>query len=394
MDAIECLGMQENVPVTCFRHGLYGEDCVGKKILMLGNSHLVIFGFRGELIERLVRDGYEVIVAFPNGPFGEGEKTSKDYNCKFVEIPINRRGKNPIQELLLLRKYYKVINDILPDVVLSYTVKCDTYGGIVCSHLGIPFIPNITGLGKGLAEGGLTRTITTELYKRAVKNAECVFFQNEQDKKFFELSKINFSHSVILPGSGVNLEKFIPLPYPLGERIIFTYIARVMKAKGIDQFLDAAKVIKDEFPNTQFHICGYCEEDYRSIINEAVDKGIVVYHGLVKNIVEIEQMSSCIVLPSFHPEGVSNVLLEAAASARPVITTDRPGCRDAVDDGISGFSIKERSSEDLIDKIRKFIALPIDKRIQMGLAGRKKMEREFDRQIVVDAYLREIEKAI
>lgn len=380
--------------MTCFLHGLYGENYVGKKILMLGNSHLVIFGFRGELIKRLIRDGYEVIVAFPNGPFGEGEITSKGYGCKFVEIPINRRGKNPVQEALLLRKYYKVIKDILPDVVLSYTVKCDTYGGIVCNHLGIPFIPNITGLGKGLAEGGLTGIITTELYKRAVKNAKCVFFQNEQDKKFFELSEIKFGYSVILPGSGVNLEKFIPLPYPSGEGIVFTYIARVMKAKGIDQFLEAAKVIKAELPNTQFHICGYCEEDYKNIINEAVDKGIVVYHGMVKNIVEIEQMSSCIVLPSFHPEGVSNVLLEAAASARPVITTDRPGCRDAVDDGISGFLIKERSSEDLIDKIRKFIALSIEKRIQMGLAGRQKMEREFDRQIVVDAYLREIEKVI
>lgn len=365
-------------------------SCKPKKILMLGNSHLVIFGFRGELIDRLLKDGYDVTVSFPNGPFGEGEKTSEEYGCKFVEIPINRRGKNPIQELGLLRKYYKIIKEVSPDIVLSYTVKCDTYGGIVCNRLGIPFIPNITGLGKGLAEGGLTRVITTELYKRAIKNASCVFFQNEQDKKFFETNGIKFNRSQILPGSGVNLEKFKPLPYPEKEKIIFTYIARVMKAKGIDQFLDAAKAIKEEYPQTEFHICGYCEEDYKSIIDEAVSQETVIYHGLVSNIEDYELISSCIVLPSFHPEGVSNVLLEAAASARPIITTDRPGCRDAVDDGISGFLIKERSSEDLIEKIKKFLSLTVEQRVQMGMAGRQKMEKEFDRQIVVDAYLEEI----
>lgn len=365
-----------------------------KKILMIGNSHLVIFGFRGELISRLIKEGYEIIVSFPNGPFGEGEKTSEEYGCKFVEIPINRRGKNPVQELALLKKYKKIIKETSPDIVLAYTVKCDIYGGVICNHLNIPFIPNITGLGKGLADGGLTRIITTELYKKAIKNAKCVFFQNEQDKKFFELNSIKCGRSKILPGSGVNLERFKPLPYPTGEKIIFTYIARVMKAKGIDQFLDAAKVIKSKYPNTEFHICGYCEEDYKDIIDKATSDGMAVYHGLVNNIEAYEKMSSCIVLPSFHPEGVSNVLLEAAASARPIITTNKPGCRDAVDDGISGFLVKERSSADLIDKMKKFISLPIKKREEMGLAGRQKMEREFDRQIVVNAYMQEIENAL
>lgn len=371
-----------------------GKMVVKKRVLLLGNSHLVIFGFRGELIEKLIKEGYEVIVSFPNGPFGEGEKTSKKYGCKFIEIPMNRRGKNPLQEFSLLRKYNKIIKEISPDVVLSYTVKCDVYGGIACDRLGIPFIPNITGLGKGLAEGGITKSITVGLYRRAVKKAKCVFFQNGNDKKFFDLSGIKYERSIILPGSGVNLERFKPLPYPTGDRVVFTYIARVMKAKGIDQFLDAAKAIKKIYPNTEFHICGYCEEDYKDIIDKASSEGIVVYHGLVKDIENYERMSSCIILPSFHPEGVSNVLLEAAASARPIITTDRPGCRDAVDNGSSGFLIKERNSEDLIDKIRQFLALSVGQRAQMGLAGRQKMEKEFDRQIVVDAYMREIEKIL
>lgn len=216
------------------------------------------------------------------------------------------------------------------------------------------------------------------------------FFQNEHDRQFFIDKKIKFKNGIILPGSGVNLEKFRPLPYPNKEKIIFTYMARVMKAKGIDQFLDAARTIRSENPNVEFHVCGHCEENYETIIKEAEANGTIVYHGLVRDIIPFETMSSCVVLPSFHPEGVSNVLLEAAASARPIITTDRPGCREAVDDGISGFLVKERSSEDLIKKMKSFISLSNSEREQMGLAGREKMVREYDRQIVVEAYLKEL----
>ena len=362
------------------------------KILLLGNSHLVVFGFRGELIQQLIEDGYEVLVSFPNGPFGKGEKTSSEYGCKFVEIPINRRGKNPFQELALLNHYRKLIKQIAPDIVLAYTVKCDTYGGIACRQLGIPFIPNITGLGKGLAEGGLTAKITTLLYKLSSKKAQCIFFQNNQDKEFFVNHGIKYERDRMLPGSGVNLTKFRPLPYPQGDKIIFTYIARVMKAKGIDHFLDAARTIKKDYPNTEFHICGFCEEDYKETIEQEEQNGTVVYHGLVSDVTPYEEISSCIVLPSFHPEGVSNVLLEAAACARPIITTDRVGCRDAVDNEISGLLVKEKSSEDLIDKIKQFLSMTAEQREAMGLAGRVKMERQYDRQIVVDAYMKEIKR--
>lgn len=365
-----------------------------KKILMLGNSHLVIFGFRGELIERLIKEGYAVTVAFPNGPFGEGEKTSQEYGCEFIEIPMNRRGKNPIQEIFLLRQYKKLIKKVKPDIVLAYTVKCDVYGGIACRQLNIPFIPNITGLGKGLDEGGITQKVTMMMYKLALKNAECVFFQNSQDRQFFIDNKIAFSRDRVLPGSGVNLDKYKPLPYPQSDNVVFTYIARVMKAKGIEQFLEAARTIKKESPNVEFHICGYCEEDYKTIIEQEEKNGIVVYHGLVKNVIDYERISHCIVLPTFHPEGISNVLLEAAACARPIITTNRAGCRETVDNGVTGYLIRERDSKDLINKMQQFLKLSTEEKRTMGIAGRKKIEAEFDRQIVVNAYLSEIRKVI
>lgn len=362
-----------------------------KKILVLGNSYLVVFGFRGELIERLIQDGYEVIVSFPNGVFGQGEETSKQYGCKFIETPINRRATIPTEDLKLLLRYVKIIKSEKPDIVLAYTVKCDTYGGIACGLTKTPFIPNITGIGKAMAEGGSLEKVAIMLYKLALKNAHVVFFQNEQDKEYFGEKGIDFKRSSILPGSGVNLQKFQPLEYPTTDPVIFTYVARVMKAKGIEQFLDAARYIKKKHQNTEFHICGYCEEDYKDIIEAEQKMGIVIYHGLVNSIIDYEKISHCVVLPTFHPEGVSNVLLEAAACARPIITTNRAGCREVVEPGVTGFLVRERDSQDLIEKMERLLSMPIEARKEMGLKGRAKMEKEFDRQMVVEAYRREID---
>lgn len=362
-----------------------------KKLLILGNSHLVVFKFRGELISTLVEQGYDVWVCFPNGPFGEGKQTAKVYGCHFIENKMERRGTNPVKDLGIIKDYYNIIKRVVPDAVLTYTVKPDVYGGIVCAITKTPFIPNITGLGKGLDEKGIVQKLTIELYKKAVKKAKCVFFQNDNDRKFFDLNHIVYPKGVTLPGSGVNLEKFVPLPYPGKEEPIrFIYVARVMKAKGIEQFFEAAHEIKKRDPNVEFHICGYCEEDYKMTIKEKTLVGEVIYHGLVDDVKLYEEKCHCVVLPSFHPEGVSNVLLEGAACARPLITTDHAGCKETVTDGITGYIVKQRDSKDLIDKMLRFINLSYEEKVQMGMAGRKKVEQEFDRKIVVDAYMKEI----
>ena len=360
---------------------------MGKRVLILGNSGLVVFGMRGELIQRLVKDGHDVVVSFPNGILGEGEQLAKEYGCRHFEIFIDRRGTNIIRDLALLRNYRKLIKQLKPDVVLSYTVKCTTYGGMACRFTKTPHIANITGLGKGLAEGGLRQKLLVKLYKLGVKAAECVFFQNQQDRRFFEERRIKHRKNDVLPGSGVNLEKYVPIAYPSDDQIVFTYIARVMKTKGIDEFLAAARMLKSEYPNVEFHVCGFYEDDYKDIIERAEKEGTVQYHGQVNDVRPFEAMSHCIVLPSYHPEGVSNVLLEAAACARPIITTNRPGCAEVVDDGINGYLIREKDPQDLLEKMRKFMSLPREEREKMGMNGRRKVEREFDRQIVVQKYL-------
>lgn len=365
---------------------------MGKRVLILGNSGLVVFGMRGELIQRLIKEDYDVVVSFPNGILGEGEQLAKEYGCRHIETLIDRRGTNVFRDAALLRSYVKLIKKVKPDVVLTYTVKCSIYGGMACRISKVPYIVNITGLGKGLAEGGLRQKLLVLLYKLGVRSAECVFFQNHQDRRFFIQRRIKYRRDDILPGSGVNLEKYVPIDYPADEKIVFTYIARVMKTKGIDEFLSAAKAVKQERSNVEFHVCGFYEDDYKDIIEAAEQEGIVQYHGQVKDVRPFEQISHCIVLPTYHPEGVSNVLLEAAACARPIITTNRPGCADVVDDGVNGYLIREKDSQDLLQKMKLFMKLPWEARRDMGLAGRKKVEREFDRQIVVRKYLEEIQK--
>ena len=355
--------------------------------MILGNSGLVVFGMRGELIQRLVADGYDVVVSYPNGELGNGTIQSAEYGCTYVETKIDRRGTNILRDAALLSSYIRLIKDMKPDVVLTYTVKCSIYGGMACRLLRVPYIINITGLGKGLAEGGLRQKVLVTLYKIAVRSADCVFFQNPHDRQFFVEQGIRCPKSDLLPGSGVNLQKYEPMPYPSDEKIIFTYVARVMKTKGIDEFLAAAEAVKADCPDVEFHVCGYYEDDYKEIIEDTQSRGLIQYHGLVKDVRPYEEVSQCIVLPSYHPEGVSNVLLEAAACARPIITTDRPGCADVVDDGVNGYVIKAKDSQDLTNKMRQFMALSWEARRDMGLAGRAKVEREFDRQIVVRKYM-------
>ena len=195
----------------------------------------------------------------------------------------------------------------------------------------------------------------------------------------------------MLPGSGVNLNRFSYKDYPHNDVIKFAFISRIMKEKGIDQYLEAAKSIKEMYSNVEFHICGFCESEYEGKLNDYNDKGIVIYHGMIRNVADFMAQMNCIIHPTFYPEGISNVLLEACATGRPIITTNRSGCREVVDDGVNGFMIPQKNTEILIKSIDKFLHLKQEEMAQMGLNARKKVEKEFDRNIVVDAYMKEID---
>lgn len=354
-----------------------------KKILILANSDSAIFKFRSELIEALSND-YHIGIGIP---FGQYMEEIKNDRYEFFDIPINRHGLNPFEDYKLIRRYKKLIKDFKPDVMLLYTIKPNLYGSIAAMRYHVPCICNITGLGSALEKKGLLQKFLILMYRYAMQEEHTIFFQNSHGKDFFVENNIGEEcQYYVLPGSGVNLERFKMLPYPKDDVVRFFFIARVIKEKGIDEFLYVAKRFHDEKKNAEFHICGACEEAYEDILQEADRKGIIKYHGLVKDMRAMYEMASCVVLPSYYPEGQSNVLLEGAASGRPLVTTDHPGCREAVDDLRTGFLVRKKDKEDLYAKMNSIYEMPREVREAMGRNGRKRMEEMFDRNIVIKAY--------
>ena len=356
------------------------------KILILANNDVGLYKFRKEIIEELLKK-HEVYVSLP---YGELIPKLEDLGCKFISTPISRRGTNPLTDLKLFMRYNKIIKNIKPDVVLSYTIKPNVYGGLACRMNNIPYIANITGLGTAVENGGILQSITLLLYKLSLKKAKCVFFQNKENEEFLK-KRIAFGNHRLIPGSGVNLEHYSLIEYPSDEVIHFLFIARIMKEKGIDQYLEAAEYIKKKYSKTEFHILGFCEDAYEDKLKEMDDKNIIQYHGMQSDVRKFQEFSNCTIHPSYYPEGMSNVLLESAACGRPVISTNRAGCREIIEDGVNGYLIEQQNSQDLIEKIEKFLSLDFIAKKQMGIASREKVQREFDRKIVIKAYLEEID---
>jgi galacturonosyltransferase len=367
----------------------------GLKVLVLANDTTYAFNLRDELLERLVSDGNEVIVA--SQPLLYQDEL-KGMGCRLIDIETNRHGKNPLSDLGLLSKFKKLLKAEKPDMVLTYNIKPNVYGGMACKSLKIRYIPNITGLGTAVEYPGMMQKLTTRLYKSGVAGASCIMFQNDENQAFFAEHKMlkQGVRTRLLPGSGVNLNKHKAMPYPENsDTINFLFIARVLKEKGIDLYLNSAKRIYEKHKNVVFHICGLCDdESYLGLLDEAEKSGYIKYHGQQKDMIPFFEMAHCIVHPSYYPEGMSNVLLEAAAHCRPIIATDRSGCRETVDDRKSGFIVPIKDEEALVNALEAFLAMPYDQKRDMGLAGRAKIEKEFDRQFVVGAYLEEIERAV
>lgn len=357
-----------------------------KKVLILVNHNVVIYNFRRELVERLVQDGFEVYLSCP-----QGDRIAElvSMGCHFIEANFERHGTNPLRELQLVRYYKMIMKEIKPDVVLSYTIKPNIYGGMAAASLNIPYLANITGLGTAVEHDGILQKITKLLYIYAFRKVDTVFVQNEENKQFFIDNKIAADKLYLLPGSGVNLKQFSVLDYPQ-DSIEFAFISRIMKEKGIDHYLEMAEIIREKYPETKFHICGFCEEAYEETLKDYEKRGIVKYHGMLKDVRVVIQVCSATIHPTYYPEGLSNVLLESSACGRPIITTDRSGCREVVEEGVNGYLAKPNDTETLVKAVEKFIQLPLEKRREMGLAGRRKVEEEFDRQIVVEAYMKRI----
>ena len=362
---------------------------MGKRILILSNHFITLYNFRKELIKRLNDEGHEVYISMPKS---EDNKFFKDMGCKIIETPVDRRGINPVRDLSLIVSYIRIMKEVKPDIVFSYTIKPNIYGSIASNITKKKQVNNITGTGGTFLKRNFVSEVAKILYKISIKKSHKVFFQNSGDKDLFVKNNMVKDNYAMLPGSGVNLEQFQVSDLPSDEETNFIFMGRVMALKGIDQYLETAKVIKDEYPNTNFYIVGFIEEEkYKPIIDEYDSKGIIKFIGFQKDIKSWIEKCHCTILPSHGGEGVPNVLLESAAMGRVCIASAISGSKDVIEDGVTGCLFETGSSEDLTDKVKKFLELSFEDKVRMGLAGRAKVEREFDRQIVIDRYINEVE---
>lgn len=362
-----------------------------RTIVILSNHHLYTYNLRKDIIQALIDTGNRVVLVLP---YGDRVQLLRKMGCEFIDVQLDRRGTNPFVDLKLIIRYFKILRSVNPNVVLSYTVKPNIYGGLACRILNLPFIPNVTGLGTAVENRSIVQRLLTVMYRVSFKGANCVFFQNEKNKEFFDRESIKVKKHRLIPGSGVNLTQHCFEEYPMDDRTTrFLFIGRIMKDKGIEELIDAAITVKKQHKNVQFDAVGFYEEDYKNKAEELERLGVIRFHGVQDDVHEFIKNCSAVVLPSYH-EGMANVLLEAASTGRPVLASNIPGCAETFDEGISGFGFEPKDSEDLANVLMKFIDLPYERKKAMGIAGRQKMEREFDRNIVVNAYLEEIDRII
>lgn len=357
-----------------------------KKVLILSNSSSGVYDFRRELITTLINNNYSVVVVNP-----EQDKTKELelIGCKTILIDMDRRGMNPIKDIVLFHRYKKVIRKEKPELVITYTIKPNIYGGLLCRIHKIPYAINITGLGSAF-EAKRLKQLVVNMYKIACKNAKVVFFENSANRDLFIDEKIIIKEkSRVLNGAGVNLDYFNFIDYPEKIEVFrFLFVGRLMKEKGIDELFGAMKRLIDEGEKCILMVLGRCEESYEEQIKQYQNEGWLEYYGYQRDVRPFISKAHCFVLPSYH-EGMANTNLENAASGRPIITSNIPGCKEAVIDGISGFLCEPQNVESLYFAMKKMIN--IDNKKVMGKKGREHMENVFDKRKVVKETLEELD---
>ncbi len=387
--------------VTMFRtvFAVLGKDYKEEEkplIALLTNNDDDIYCFRKELIEAFIEKGYEVLISCP---YGEKFDLMKEIPYLYDNPEIDRRGTNVIKDGKLFFHYIKLFKKYKPAVVLTYTAKPNVYGSIAAHLLGIPVINNVTGFGSVLNQTGMMQKFIMALFRFAYRNSDCIMFQNATNMKLAEETGMVKGDHILIPGSGVNTQRYPLQNYPEGgngsegEKIVFNYIGRILHDKGVDDYIEAAKRIRAKYPQTEFNMLGFIEpteSHYEAKLKELEAEGIVYYRGSQKDIRLFVARAHATIHPSTYGEGMSNVLLESASSGRPLITTDNPGCQETVVDQETGFLYHGGDVDALCDTIEQFLAMQNEDRKNMGEAGRTYIEENFSREVVIDAYVKKI----
>jgi len=366
-----------------------------RKIAIVLNDSWQAYNFRLNLARSLKASGYEVVFI---APFDEKYSELIKNEFEFYDINIDPKGINPISDFKTMLYLYKLYKTMRPDLVLNFTIKPNIYSSIVAGVLRIKSISNITGLGTIFIKQSFITKIAKLLYKIALSFNSKVFFQNDDDKNLFIKHKlVDKEKTDLLPGSGVDLNKFIPIQKDLKDtKVIFLLLARLLKDKGVLEYIDAIRILKAKYKMIEFQILGAIGVSNKTAITQDelddwINNKLIKYLGTSDNVQDVISKVDCVVLPSYR-EGTPRSLLEACAMGKPIIATDVVGCKEVVEDGLNGYLCEVKNSKDLADKMEIMFNLSKSERIMMGKAGRKKIVKEFDEKIVINKYLKAIKE--
>lgn len=362
---------------------------LAKRIVLSANSDWNIANFRSGLIHALRAADFDPIVIAPQDRAADSRMRALE--VERIPIRIERSGLNPWADLRLVAEYRRLLHRLRPAAYLGYTIKPNVYGSLASASLGIPAIPNVSGLGTAFIRGGPVQHVVTRLYRMGFRRSPVVFFQNDTDRLLFvERQLVRPCQARLLPGSGVDLRHFAAAPPPKGP-LTFLFVGRLLRDKGIIEFVEAARALRPQLPGARFQLLGPIDPDNRTTITPAqlnswVAEGVVEHLGTSDDVRPHIAAATAVVLPSYR-EGMPRSLLEAAAMARPLIATDVPGCRDVVEEGVNGYLCSVRDSGSLASAMRRLAELPEAGRLAMGEEARRKVQRRFSEELVVRAYL-------
>ena len=357
------------------------------RILIATNHSYMFYRFRKELVEALTQE-HEVILSTP---FVGHEDDLQAMGLRCIDTEIDRRSINPFKDMKLLKAYRKMLDEIQPDLVITYSIKPNIYMGSACKAKGIPYVTNVQGLGTAFEKPVLSSVVSV-MHRSALRKAGTVFFENEENAQFFlHKNIISAQQMKVLPGAGINLDEYPYVPMQDDGVCSFLFVGRIMKEKGVDEFFTAAKTIKAEFgEKVAFDVVGFYEDAYKETVDQLVADSVIKFHGFQTDVHPFYEAADCVVLPSYH-EGMSNVLLEGAATGRALITSDIPGCREAVESGVSGYLCPAKDADALYEAMRRFVELPEESRAEFGCRGRERMEQRFSKTAVVAETIKHLE---
>jgi len=365
------------------------------KLIIISNTSWNLFNFRLPLMSRLRDEGFEVVAVAPLDTYSERIEAA---GFRYVAMPMDNKGTNPVNDMGLMLRLYRLFKVEKPDIILSYTPKSNIYTSLVGGMMSLAVIPNVSGLGNVFIRQSLVTRIVKMLYRVALGFPPCVFFQNHDDLELFvDLGLVDRSRAQRIPGSGINTSSYVPNERAEegGKPFVFLLVGRMLWDKGVGEFVEAARLVKLSHPEIRFQLLGFLDvinpqAISREQMQQWVDEGLVEYLGQSDDVKSHMQKADCVVLPSYR-EGLPRTLLEGASLARPLIATDVPGCRDVVDDGETGFLCEVKNGKDLAAKMQALLKMTEEQRALMGKRGREKIIREFDEAIVIEAYLNAIQ---